>query len=250
MQCLESAWRYEPTLALTDLGNAERFIFRCGDRVRYVPDKDRWLVWKEHCWEINLRAILRMAKSTIRSLRDEAEAEDDPKRKNQLLRHGRASESKERLERMLEIAGADLSVRAEDLDRPGLAAFADGVFDPAAGGFRPGRRRDMLTRHLPMPFDPQKPECRRWLQKCGVTVRSNTTMAVKAAWSERFDRWLNENCELGSAFSTRAKELMEDFAAWSGEHVTDRRFGDLLVAKGFLRHKYSNVWYDGLRLRR
>lgn len=250
MLCLESAWRYDPMLALTDMGNAERFVSRCGDRVRYVPDKDRWLVWKGHYWETNLRAVFSMAKSTVRSLRDEAEAEEDPKQKKQILSHGRASESKESLENMMEIAGAELSVRAEDIDRPGLAAFADGVFDPSAGGIRPGRRDDLLTRHLPVPFDSQKPECRRWLQRCGVEVRTNPAAVEKEAWNDLFDRWLAERCELGSEFSTKVKELKEDFVAWAGEQVTDRRFGSLLVAKGFQPHKASVYSYRGLRLRR
>lgn len=39
IRCLESAWRYTPSVALSDMGNAERFVARCGDNVRYIRKK-------------------------------------------------------------------------------------------------------------------------------------------------------------------------------------------------------------------
>lgn len=247
LQCLESAWRYEPPLALSDLGNAERFVARCGGQVRFDPDKGRWLVWSGHCWQANRRAVFQMAKATVRSLRDEAKAEDDPKRKKQLLEHGRLSETKERLESMLVLAGAELSVRTDGLDRPGLAAFADGVFDAAIGRLRPGQRGDLLTRLSPVAFDPASTECREWLRKCGCAAPAKPTAAT--AWGDKLDRWLAERCEVVEGCSTRACDLLADFAAWLGAEVTPRRFGDTLAGKGFAKRNSNGIVYDGLRLR-
>jgi hypothetical protein len=249
LRCLDSAWRYNPPTALTDIGNAERFVARCGDSVRYVPEKERWLVWTDHCWKKNVRAVYRMAISTIQSLRDEAVAESDPDRKRLLFAHSRKSASAKGLERMFELVALELAVRAEDLDRSGLVAFTNGVFDPGTGALRPGRREDLLTKHAPIPYDPANPECLQWLERSeSPPVRISATIETTERWRERLDNWLAERCEIGEGLTAKASELLEDFTAWTCEEVTVRRFGDLLVAKGFSRRKSSVIWYDGLRL--
>jgi hypothetical protein len=38
--------------ACTDLGNADRFIHRYGDKVRYLEDIGRWLFWDGTRWKL------------------------------------------------------------------------------------------------------------------------------------------------------------------------------------------------------
>jgi len=250
IRCLESAWRYAPPEALTDIGNAERLVSRFGDLLRYVAEKDRWLVWAGHYWEKNLRAVYLMAKTTVRSLRDEAAAETDPARRRLLFAHGRKSENRESIERMLEIAGLELAVRPEDLDRDGLAAFSNGVLELDGRTFRPGRREDLLTKHAPFPYDPENPACAQWLQSPSSLKAKNPALSdIKKQWQEKLDQWLTERCQLGQKFSSQAMVLHEDFSTWLGKEVTRRRFGDLMSQKGFRRRKSSIYLYDGLRLR-
>lgn len=240
-RCLENAWRYSPSLALTDLGNAERFVARHGDRVRFVEGKARWLVWRGNWWETDSRAVYRMARETIRSFRDVAEGEEDEDRRRLLLAHARKSEAARNLERMLEIVSLELYVREEDLDQGSLVAFANGVFDPATG-FRPGRREDLLTKHLAREFDTEAPPVE---QVPATLPRSRRSADLE----DRFDAWLSERCEVGPDFRTGAREARENFSDWLGEDVSDRRMGELVRAKGIEVKKSNGRHYIGFRLR-
>lgn len=254
LRCLDNAWRYTPAAVLSDMGNAERFVAYYGDSVRYVLEQDRWLVWTGHSWKTNHRAVYRLAKSTIRSLRDEAAAEDDPSRKRLLFAHCRKSESESGLNRMLELTALELAVGAEDLDRPGLVAFANGVYDRAVGTFRPGRREDLLTKHAPIAYDPASQECLQWIEQ-GAS-RSGGRRAVRAQARHRedglldlLDEWLAERCDVGPGFSARAMPLVKDFADWSGREISPQKFGRLLLQRDFARSRSNGSRYEKLRLR-
>jgi hypothetical protein len=55
-------------LKLTDLGNAERFVKRFGDRVRYCPPRKSWLVWDSRRWAWDdTGEVMRLAKKTARA---------------------------------------------------------------------------------------------------------------------------------------------------------------------------------------
>jgi len=251
IRCLDSAWQYFPPSAISDLGNAERFVARCGASVRYIEEKDRWLVWADHWWKANMRALFRMARGTIKSLRDEAMAEADPVRRKALFAHSRKSENPEGLGRMLEIAAPEVTIREEDLDRGDLVAFSNGVFDPGTGSLRPGRREDLLTKHVPIPYDPSNPECSRWLNYKGANpkVRTQTVKASKAL-DEQLGEWMEERCERGKGLSAGPSELLADFLSWHGEDVTAHKFGRLLSKKEGIKHEESGRrLYHGIKLK-
>ena len=82
---------------LTDLGNAERFVARHGEDVRYCYQWRRWLVWTGARWEHDEAGrVHRLAKATVRSIYREASDEDEDRRKA-LAKHARASESETRI---------------------------------------------------------------------------------------------------------------------------------------------------------
>jgi hypothetical protein len=252
IRCLDSAWQYFPPSAISDLGNAERFVARCGASVRYIQEKDRWLVWGGHWWKTNMHSLFRMARGTIKSLRDEARAEADPSRRKALFAHSSKSECEDGFGRMLEIAACEVSIREEDLDRGDLVAFSNGVFDPRTGSLRPGRREDLLTKHVSMPYDSANPECARYLQHKGANPKVRTaTIKSSKAWEERLDEWIAERCELGTFLSAGPSELLADFSSWHGEEVTAQKLGRLLSKKeGIERDKSGGRFYNGIKLRK
>ena len=252
IRCLESAWKYAPPAALSDLGNAKRFVALFGDRVRYVEEKEQWLVWGEHWWKTSKHGVYSKARATIRSLRDEAMAETDPVRRKLLFSHNRKSQSKQAFEQMLELVALELTVLAEDLDRGDLVAFSNGVFDPRTGSLRPGRREDLLTKHVAMPYDSANPECARCLKHKGANPKARTaTIKSSKAWEERLDEWIAERCELGKGLSAGPSELLADFSSWHGEKVAAQKLGRLLSKKeGIERDKSGGRFYNGIRLRK
>ena len=53
----------------TDLGNAKRIVDRHGINLRYVVEKDSWLIWHNERWNVdNSFHINRLAKETVEAM--------------------------------------------------------------------------------------------------------------------------------------------------------------------------------------
>ena len=117
---------------MTDLGNAERFVARFGDRFLFVPTSG-WFAWDGRRWtrENADELVARAAHDTVRAIQDETVAlrasPDDAVAaergkagrimlSDKLSAWGRASETESRLRAVPKIASAYLSVAAKDLD--------------------------------------------------------------------------------------------------------------------------------------
>lgn len=118
---------------LTDLGNAERFVARYGDRVRYVTKWDQWLVNTGSRWTLNETGeVERLAKRTAKAIYAEASLVEDEDEAKAICKHARASQSRSRLDAMLAVAQSELPipVRHESLDAdPWLLNCENGVVD-------------------------------------------------------------------------------------------------------------------------
>jgi putative DNA primase/helicase len=149
----------------TDVGNAERFADMHATQVRYVPQWNSWVVWKNHRWardaldEVGHRAII-----TARRIYREASSITDSARREQLGKWAMASESAGRLRAMVEVAATlpEFATSAQEFDaRPMLFCTASGVVDLATGEAEPGRPEWLLTRGTSVEFDPRA-KCPRW----------------------------------------------------------------------------------------
>ncbi|GFO57257.1 hypothetical protein GMSM_42640 [Geomonas sp. Red276] len=250
--CLDGAWKYAPTAALTDLGNAERFLAIFGANLRYVEETGRWLAWKGNFWETSSRAAARSAKAAVRSIRDEAMAAEDPAVRKRLLSHGRKSESVEAMESMMELVSQMLAVREQDLNRPGLLAFTNGVLDLGTREFRPGRREDLLTKYLPREYDPEDPACASQVETKRLKAAGGRTgRETPQWWEEQFDRWVSERCEQGPEYTEKSETMCKNFFEWAHYKISPKRLSRLLAGKGFQHRKDKNslAIYVGLRLR-
>lgn len=58
--------------SLTDLGNAERLVYRHGENIRFVWGRNKWIFWNGKYWqEDNYGHIQRLAKDTVRKIHQE-----------------------------------------------------------------------------------------------------------------------------------------------------------------------------------
>lgn len=79
--------------ALTDLGNAERFVARHGENVRYVRERG-WLVWYGKRWLDDARGTVQeWAKEAIRSIEEEVAKCGSQYEADAVKRHARQSQS-------------------------------------------------------------------------------------------------------------------------------------------------------------
>jgi putative DNA primase/helicase len=155
-----------PLRPCTDLGNAERLVDRCGGLVRYDHAGARWLVWDGRRWVVDRTDdVGRLAKETIRGIRDEA-ARAGHERRRKLLLHALASESDVRIRAMLARAKAEpgLAVTRDRLDaNPLELTVANGRLDLRTSALSPHRPDAYATKLSPVEYYPGA-ECRQWLR--------------------------------------------------------------------------------------
>ncbi len=163
----ESAPRLADAQALTDAGNARRLVERHGEDLRYVTNLG-FLLWDGRRWvrdEEGLR-VLQLAKETINSIFDEAKAELDSRRREELAKHASRSLSRQRLEAMVALARSEPEVRTDlrDLDAdPLLLNVLNGTIDLRTNELRPHDRDDLLTKLAPVEYD-LAADCPEWLR--------------------------------------------------------------------------------------
>ena len=163
---------------MTDLGNAERFVSRCGDRFLFVPTSG-WFAWDGRRWARDGadELVARAAHETARAIQDEAEAlrgtpadlvisdrgKGDPLMlSDKLVAWGRASETEARMRAIPKIASAYLSVPAKDLDAdPWVLNCFNGTVRLKANGqslkveFTQHNPSDRITKLSLVEYDPK-----------------------------------------------------------------------------------------------
>lgn len=152
----------------TDLGNAERLVALHGADLRYGSDVG-WLSYDEHRgqWLRDPEGLQaqRRAQLTVREIRRDAAAEQDPERRAELARWAQESERSARIAAMCVQARSAprLAVHAGDLDaNPYLLNVRNGTIDLRNGLLGPHRREELHTRLSPVHYNPDA-TCPTWL---------------------------------------------------------------------------------------
>lgn len=145
-------------LPTTDVGNARRFVSQYHHHLRYLPERDIWLVWNQHYWQEDWNnQVVQMAKATAEAIKAEAIAAVDDSLQKVLRDHCRSSQSQSRLKAMIALAesepGIPIQVSALDAN-PWLFGCANGVIDLRTGQLQDGQPDDLITRHSLVAFDP------------------------------------------------------------------------------------------------
>jgi putative DNA primase/helicase len=158
--------------ALSDAGNAERFIHSNGLILRYCRPWGAWLIWDEKRWERDAKGtILALALGTLREFQREAvHAEVDPDYRSRCLKWGLASESASRLHSMVAIAGSlpEVALLPSDFDAdPWLLNVENGILDLRNGTLRKQKPGDRITKMAPVSYDSEAtaPIWERFLQR-------------------------------------------------------------------------------------
>jgi putative DNA primase/helicase len=154
----------------TDLANAERFIARHGEDVRYCYPWRTWFVWAGPRWEPDTTGkVHRLAKDTVRSIyREAAEAESESRRK-ELARHAQRSEAEAKIRAMLELAKSEVPISPDELDADRwVLNCQSGTIDLVGSGeLMAHRREDLITKIAPVEYAPEAdaPTWRATLQR-------------------------------------------------------------------------------------
>jgi putative DNA primase/helicase len=176
-----------PAFNLTDLGNAERLIANHGENLRYCHPWRTWLVWTGKRWaKDDTGWVHRLAKQTVRRIYREAAAATDEEGRKALAKHAARSESGARIKELVDLARSDVPVKPNELDTdPWLLNVANGTIDLRTGELRPHRREDLITRLIPVEYDPAAaaPAWKAFLEGVLLTDRLRRFLQRAAGYS-------------------------------------------------------------------
>jgi putative DNA primase/helicase len=148
-----------------DVGAAEAFSDRYGDRVRFDHAQQRWLIWDGHYWKPDDDGkVKRFAKRHADLWQQEAfRAVTYPSRLN-LVKFTMNLDKEARLAAMLNCATwqEPITTNGEQWDRdPWVLGVANGVVDLKTGELREGKREDFITKQAGASYESS--DCPRWL---------------------------------------------------------------------------------------
>src|SRR5687767_6134281 len=90
---------------MTDLGNAERLVARHGDDIRYSHELGAWFVWNHKRWvRDGTEELMRLAADTVMSMYEDVAQQPNRAERDALIRWARLSESKAKLQAMVDLA--------------------------------------------------------------------------------------------------------------------------------------------------
>lgn len=151
--------------ALTDMGNAYRFLDQHREQLRHVPAWGAWLAWDGRRWRKEDQSITtRYAFATAKSIYAEAGASTDPETARTLAKWAHATSFRRPLEAMVRLSGGldGMRVPIDKLDAdPMLFNCSNGTLDLRTGTLRPHDVGDLLTKLSPINFDPAA-SCPLW----------------------------------------------------------------------------------------
>ncbi len=142
----------------TEYGYAKRLIAVYGDRLRYVPQWKRWLVWDGQRWAHDASGqAARWAKSIARRVTADALAIEGEKESRAAVNLARRGESSAGVSGALTLAGTEegIVVSPDELDAdPFLLNCTNGVLDLRTGKLGDHDPKLLLTRMTGAAYDP------------------------------------------------------------------------------------------------
>lgn len=153
-------------MPLTDFGNAERLVEEHGGDIRYCKLWKTWLVWDGTRFAFDdTDRVNELAKRTILELYNRAAEIPEEGERRKLLQHIKRSETAKAVQAMLALASSAPTIAAlpRDFDaNPDLLNMLNGTYDSLADEFREHRREDLITKLMPVEYDPDA-DCPLWL---------------------------------------------------------------------------------------
>jgi putative DNA primase/helicase len=150
---------------MTDVGNGERFAAQHSEIARYSHPEKSWYIWDGMRWKRDaMGEAVVLAKKTARSIYAEAMLEIDDERRKKIGTHAASSESAVKQAAMLKMAQSEpgIATRPESFDAdPMLLNVLNGTIDLKTGELREHDRENMITRMIPVEYDPDA-MCPRW----------------------------------------------------------------------------------------
>jgi putative DNA primase/helicase len=242
-----------PGEPMTELGYAKRLIAVYGDRLRYVPAWQRWLVWDGKRWaQDKTGQAPRWAKVIARRLTTDALAIRDGAERKAAMSITRRGESSAGVRGALTLASTESAVvvTPDDLDAdPFLLNCGTGTLDLRTGELRPHDPGDLITKLAGASYDPDASGAmfRGFLERVQPDEEMRSYLARLTGHGligQVIEHLLQIHCGAGangkSTFISAVSAALGDYA--------DAADPDLLTARTFDAHPTSVADLYGLRI--
>ncbi len=151
----------------TELGNAERFADEYSNQLRFVSELKSWIEYDGSRFRfVSEERAYQLMKAIVRCIDCETVTAESEEVKAGLRKWATMSEKKSVLSNSLSLAEKEerLTVSAGDLDcDPWLITVQNGTIDLRNGELRRSSTEDLITKQVPVLFDPAA-TCPRWIK--------------------------------------------------------------------------------------
>lgn len=149
---------------LTEMGNAERLVYKNGKDLKYCIEFEEWLIWNGNTWiEDKRRQIERVAIKTFRGMYAEASQEEDMDKRGQIVKWAQTSERSSVFLNSIARAQAMLPINQEELNSHGyLLNCKNGVVDLKTGRLLEHDRNYLMTKNTHISYD-KNASCPTWI---------------------------------------------------------------------------------------
>jgi putative DNA primase/helicase len=150
-----------PEFNLTDLGNAERMVYRFGRIIRYSYELDSWFLWDGKIWAPDKAGRIRsLAHENVKEiLHEKVECGS-----NDLIRRAMSLQTYARISGMINEAKPMTAILPTDFDRfPILNNCENGIIDLSTRELLPHNPDMLLSKKMPVIYDPNA-KAERWLE--------------------------------------------------------------------------------------
>lgn len=150
----------------TDMGNAERFVDRFGNDLRYCSKLGKdgtWLIWDGMRWQLDERLrIHKLAKEIVPTIYAEAQNAILRADKERLFKWALDTESLSTRNNMVKDARPSLAISVDDLDKHAwLLNCKNGTLDLRTGKLKPHVQSDYLSKLVNFDYD-ENALCPEW----------------------------------------------------------------------------------------
>ena len=156
-----------PHKEIADADNARRLVGLHGDKIRFVVQWGRWIVWQDGKWEEDPYEVYmsRLGMDVGRMLREQA-ASIPGKESDALTRAASMAMQASRISSMIRLARSfpEVQIHHEQMDaNPWLLGVRNGVIDLRTGALSDSRPEDLVTMQCPVDYLPDA-KAPRWDQ--------------------------------------------------------------------------------------
>lgn len=240
-----SPWAHETKppggrpMALTDMGNAERFAVGNAGDVKFLHQTRQWHVWDGTRFAVDRNGeAKRRAKQTVRAMLLEASLQDNEELRKEIVAHQIRSESDRAVRAMLALAESDeqIAACADNFDRDSLLFnLKNGTLNLRTGELREHDRADLITKLAPVEFDSHA-RAATWNRFLGEIMDGDGDKVafLRRAVGYSLTGDVSEHCFflLHGAGANGKSTLIEVLRALFGDYAMQADFQTFLASKG------------------